>query len=141
MGTIHVFGNALIGGCLIGIGAAIMLLWNGKIAGISGITKGLLHYRQGDWAWRLAFVGGLLAGGAFFYAIDPGTFAITTNRPLGVLALAGFLVGVGTVMANGCTSGHGVCGVSRLSRRSIVATVTFIAAGMITVFFYNLTAG
>lgn len=133
--------NAILGGALIGSGALAMLLWNGKIAGISGITKGLLRVRTRDWGWRLGFVGGLLAGGAIFYLIDPGAFEIATNRSLGVLAIAGVLVGFGTTMGNGCTSGHGVCGVSRLSPRSIVATVTFIAAGMVTVFIYNLIAG
>jgi uncharacterized membrane protein YedE/YeeE len=86
---------------------------------------------------RVAFVAGLLAGGAAFYVAKPNVFQITTDRSLPVLVLAGLCVGLGTVMSNGCTSGHGVCGVSRLSRRSIAATLTFIAAGMVTVFAYN----
>ena len=133
--------NAFIGGALIGAGALVMLLCNGKIAGVSGITKGLFHIRQNDWAWRIAFVGGLIAGGLVFYFAKPSVFEIVTDRSLPILALAGFLVGVGTVMGNGCTSGHGVCGVSRLSPRSIVATITFIATGMVSVFLYNLIGG
>jgi uncharacterized membrane protein YedE/YeeE len=129
--------DALIGGVLIGLGAAIMFLWNGRIAGISGITKGLLRAPSGDWAWRAAFVGGLLCGGALFLIFDPGVFRIVTDRAWPVLALAGVLVGFGTVLGNGCTSGHGVCGVSRLSPRSIVATLTFIGTGMVTVLIYN----
>ena len=132
--------NAAVGGGLIGFGAALMLLYNGKIAGISGITKGLLSVRRGDWAWRVAFVAGLLAGGAAFYVAKPSVFQIATDRSLPVLVLAGLCVGLGTVMSNGCTSGHGVCGVGRLSRRSIAATLTFIAAGMVTVFAYNFIA-
>ena len=133
--------DAICGGALIGLGAAIMLLWNGKIAGVGGITRGLLHFRAGDWAWRSAFVGGLLVGGAAFYVTNPAVFQITTDRSLPVVAAAGLLIGFGGVVANGCTSGHGVCGVSRLSPRSIVATATFIAAGIVTVFAYNLVAG
>jgi uncharacterized membrane protein YedE/YeeE len=133
--------NALLGGVLIGTGALAMLLWNGKIAGISGITKGLLRIDPGDWSWRLAFVAGLLAGGGVSYLINPSVFEIATDRSYAMLALAGLLVGFGTTMSNGCTSGHGVCGVSRLSPRSIAATLTFIGTGMITVFIYNQIAG
>lgn len=126
---------------LIGVGALIMLFWNGKIAGISGITKGLLYPRSGEWGWRFAFVAGLLVGGAAYLLIDPAIFSVSTNRSMPVIALGGVLVGFGTVMANGCTSGHGVCGVSRLSRRSILATLTFVGMGFVTVALYNALAG
>lgn len=137
----NAYTGALLGGALIGTGAALMLLFNGKIAGISGIVGGLLRFQAGDFAWRLAFTGGLIAGGVVFLFLDPSVFQINTGRPLPVIAAAGVLVGFGTAMGTGCTSGHGICGVSRLSRRSIVATVIFILSGMATVFVYNLAAG
>jgi uncharacterized membrane protein YedE/YeeE len=129
---------AFLGGALIGLGALAMLLWNGKIAGISGISRGLLTFRTGDRAWRIAFLAGLIIGGGLFFMAKPSAFEIATDRSWPVLAIAGLLVGFGTAMGNGCTSGHGVCGVSRLSRRSIVATVTFIVTGMATATFYKL---
>jgi uncharacterized membrane protein YedE/YeeE len=132
---------ALVGGGLIGLAATIMLATNGRICGISGISKGLLAPRAGDWPWRVAFIAGLVAGGGVFLAIHPAAFQLVTNRPLGVLALAGLCVGFGTVMCNGCTSGHGVCGISRLSRRSIVATLTFVATGMATATLYQIVVG
>lgn len=129
---------AWIGGSLIGLAATLLMLFNGRIAGISGITKGLLVARPSDWRWRLAFLGGLLCGGLVLLQMGGmQVFAAGTGRPLVVVALAGFLVGFGTVLANGCTSGHGVCGVSRLSRRSIVATLCFMATGFITVAVYR----
>ena len=133
--------NGLAGGALIGIAAAIMLLFNGRIAGVSGISKGLLSYRKSDWAWRFAFVGGLVCGGALFYQFRPDAFQVTLVRPLWVIALAGSMVGFGTSLGNGCTSGHAVCGVSRLSPRSIVATATFMLAGFFTVAVYNRLVG
>lgn len=124
---------AVAGGALIGVAAAMMLLFNGRIAGISGVANGLLAPRAGDWPWRAAFLAGLVAGGAVMAQLMPAAFAADTGRPLAVVAAAGLLVGFGSVLANGCTSGHGVCGVSRLSPRSIAATGVFIAAGMATV--------
>lgn len=124
---------AVAGGGLIGLAAATMLLFNGRIAGISGVAGGLLAPRAGDWPWRAAFLAGLVAGGAAMAHLMPAAFAADTGRPLAVVAVAGLLVGFGSVLANGCTSGHGVCGVSRLSPRSIAATGIFIAAGMATV--------
>lgn len=126
--------RALIGGGLIGLAATLLLLFNGRLAGISGIVKGLLWRQPGQRAWRLAFVAGLLVGGVLLLAFAGSQiFQITSGRPLAVVALAGLLVGFGTAMANGCTSGHGVIGVSRLSRRSIVATLCFMALGFVTV--------
>lgn len=125
------------GGLLIGLSALALLLFSGRIAGISGIFGGLLEGLIGgdrhDAGWRLAFLLGLFAGGLVYFLVRPEAFAIDVERSLPALALAGFLVGVGTRMGGGCTSGHGVCGVSRLSKRSIVATVTFMATGAITV--------
>jgi uncharacterized protein len=116
------------GGVLIGIAAAMLVLLNGRIAGISGIVGGLFTPRTSDIAWRVAFVLGLLAAPVLMKSsprIEAG---------FGTLALAGLLVGLGTSYGSGCTSGHGVCGLSRLSPRSLAATLAFIAAGMATVF-------
>ncbi len=125
----------LIGGALIGLSAALMMFLHGRIAGISGIFGGLITGdAQGeDRPWRLAFTGGLLAGGALWLALDPGQFAMTLDRSLGAIAVAGLLVGFGTRMGNGCTSGHGVCGLTRLSRRSMVATGVFMTTGALAV--------
>ena len=119
------------GGALIGLAAAMLLLLNGRIAGISGIVGGLLVARRRDVAWRVAFVLGLFAAPLvmMFYPMAPRIEAGT-----GVLILAGLLVGIGTSYASGCTSGHGVCGLSRLSPRSLVATAAFMAAGIATVY-------
>ena len=122
--------TSLAGGMLIGLAAAMLVLLNGRIAGISGIVGGLLVPRSGDIGWRLAFVGGLLVAPALmaFYSVNP-----RIDAGFGTLALAGLLVGVGTSYGSGCTSGHGVCGLSRLSPRSLVATAAFMAAGIATV--------
>ena len=125
---------ALAGGALIGLAVAALLLGNGRVAGISGIVGGLLRPTPGEWEWRAFFVVGLLAGGAVARALVPASVSGATTGSLPVLALAGLLVGVGTRISGGCTSGHGVCGVSRLSIRSIVATVTFMAVGAGVVF-------
>jgi uncharacterized protein len=124
--------SALIGGGLIGLAAALFLLFTGRIAGISGVVGGLLSPQPGDFGWRLLFVAGLLSGGLLAMAIEPSALAWDAPRSLGAVAIAGLLVGFGTRLGNGCTSGHGVCGLSRLSRRSFVATLTFMAAGFIT---------
>jgi uncharacterized membrane protein YedE/YeeE len=126
--------TSLLGGVLIGIAASALLWLDGKVAGISGIVGGMLRPRPGDVIWRAAFVGGLLAGGTILRVVAPGAFAISVREPVPLLVAAGLLVGVGTQLGNGCTSGHGVCGISRGSRRSLVATVTFMAAGVATVF-------
>jgi uncharacterized protein len=109
----------------------MLVLLNGRIAGISGIVGGLLVPRGGDIGWRLAFVGGLLVApvAMSFYQVNP-----RIDAGFGTLALAGVLVGIGTSYGSGCTSGHGVCGLSRLSPRSLVATLAFMAAGVATVF-------
>jgi uncharacterized membrane protein YedE/YeeE len=123
--------TSLGGGMLIGLAAAMLVLLNGRIAGVSGIVGGLLVPRRGETAWRLAFVAGLLAAplAMGFYAVTP---RIEAN--FATLIAAGLLVGIGTSYGSGCTSGHGVCGLSRLSPRSLVATAAFMAAGVATVF-------
>lgn len=133
--------KSLGGGATIGLAAALMLLFNGRIAGVSGISKGLLAFTKGDYAWRAAFVAGLILGGIAYGRFDPTVFDLKTDRPLWIIALAGLLVGFGTVLSNGCTSGHGICGVSRLSRRSITAVATFVATGMLTATAYHFIAG
>lgn len=126
--------SALAGGALIGLAASMFLLTHGKVAGISGLFGGLLSPSAEDGPVRFAFVAGLILAGVFARMFAPGLFAaMPASRPLIVVALAGLLVGYGTRVGNGCTSGHGVCGISRFSVRSIVATVTFIATGAITV--------
>lgn len=126
--------SALVGGSLIGLSAAILLYSNGRIAGVSGILFGVLSPTWNDTPWRLAFVAGLIGGAGLFGVIagDVVTISLTSSWPL--LVAGGLLVGAGTQTGQGCTSGHGVCGIGRLSRRSIVATVTFIAAAALTVF-------
>ena len=120
------------GGVLIGIAAAMLVLLNGRIAGISGIVGGLLVPRRGDIAWRVNFVAGLLAAPlAVSFFSEPAAPRIDAG--MGTLIVAGLLVGIGTSYASGCTSGHGVCGLSRLSPRSLVATAAFILAGVVTV--------
>jgi uncharacterized membrane protein YedE/YeeE len=125
--------SALAGGALIGLAAAMFMLFNGRIAGISGIVGGLLRARRGDVSWRLAFVIGLMAA-PVVYQLVATLPAIRIDTGETMLILAGLLVGVGTRYGAGCTSGHGVCGLSRLSVRSLVATLLFMTAGFATVF-------
>ena len=125
--------TSLAGGLLIGISAAIFLLFNGKIAGISGIVGGLLNPVINDIGWRIAFVSGLMiAPLVMLMAVDLPAVRIDVGYP--TLIVAGLLVGLGTRFGSGCTSGHGVCGLSRLSPRSMIATVAFMGAGFLTVF-------
>jgi uncharacterized membrane protein YedE/YeeE len=124
---------ALAGGALIGAAAAILVLFNGRIAGISGIAGGLLSSGPSDRAWRYAFLGGLLAA-PLAYRVCAALPALQIDAGYGTLIAAGLLVGVGTRYGAGCTSGHGVCGLSRLSPRSAVATAVFMAAGFATVY-------
>ncbi len=124
---------ALAGGALIGGGAAAMYLLSGRIAGVSGILAGALVPRTGETGWRLMFLAGIVGGGAVGAAVAPEAYGVARGSTI-LLVAAGLLVGFGTRLGNGCTSGHGVCGVSRLSRRSIVATALFVAAGMVSTF-------
>lgn len=132
---------SLFGGILIGLSASAMLLLTGKITGMSGIFAGVLRPAKGDTLWKACFLAGLLAGGLVLRLFVPRAFDFGVVRSWDVLALAGLLVGFGTRLGNGCTSGHGVCGVGRLSARSIVATVTFIASGAVVVFLVNHLLG
>jgi uncharacterized protein len=125
--------SALAGGMLIGLATTLFVLLNGRIAGISGVLGGLLKPVAGDVLWRAAFVGGLIVA-PLVYALFSVVPAVQIDAEYGALVLAGLLVGVGTRYGAGCTSGHGVCGLSRLSPRSLVATATFMGAGFITVF-------
>lgn len=126
---------ALVGGLMIGLSVSILLLTNGRVTGISGILNSVIVRSQRENAWRWAFLGGLFVGGLFLRWFMPEAFPTLSLFGLKQTLAAGFLVGFGTVMASGCTSGHGVCGISRLSVRSIAATLTFIAAGVVTVAF------
>lgn len=135
---IHAVVKPLVGGILIGTSASLMLFLNGRIAGISGILNGFLSSPKGEVAWRGAFLSGLIAGGIVLFVVNPDAFSNVAERPVSVVLLAGFLVGFGTTMGGGCTSGHGVCGISRLSPRSIVATAVFILSGMLSVAAYRV---
>jgi uncharacterized membrane protein YedE/YeeE len=125
-------GPALAGGALIGLAATLLLWINGRVAGISGLLTGLLEPVRGDVSWRAVFLGAMLGVGILAAAFAPATLG-PTPAGLGGLAIGGLLVGIGTRLGNGCTSGHGVCGVSRGSPRSIAATATFVAVAMATV--------
>ena len=125
--------SALAGGMLIGLAAALLILFNGRIAGISGIVGGLLRPRQGDLGWRIAFLGGLI-GTPLLWQLWLALPAVRIDAGAPALVAAGLLVGVGVRYGAGCTSGHGVCGLSRLSPRSLAATIAFMAAGFLTVY-------
>ena len=123
--------SALAGGALIGLASVWLLAANGRIAGISGILHGIFAQPPGDRPWRAAFIAGLIAAGLVWHAFVPAE--ISKGNSL-AMALAGMLVGFGTRMGGGCTSGHGVCGLGRLSLRSLVAVIVFMAAGMLSVY-------
>ena len=132
--------SALAGGALIGLAAAMFVLLNGRIAGISGVLGGLLNPTRGDIGWRIAFVAGLIAA-PLTYRLFAALPVPRIDADTGALVLAGLLVGVGTRYGAGCTSGHGVCGLSRLSPRSLAATLVFMGAGFATVFVARHVAG
>jgi uncharacterized membrane protein YedE/YeeE len=132
--------TATAGGLLIGLAAALLVLLAGRIAGISGIVGGLLRPSRGDVAWRVAFLAGLLAAPVLWSAVAaPPELRIEAGDA--ALVVAGLLTGVGTRYGGGCTSGHGVCGIARLSRRSMVATLVFVAAGCATTFVLRHVVG
>jgi len=124
---------ALAGGVLLGLASALFVLLNGRILGISGIVGGLLRPRAGDMGWRLAFVLGMLVAPGLYWLVA-GPTQPRIDATWGMVVIAGLLVGVGTRYGSGCTSGHGVCGLSRMSPRSLVATLAFMGAGFVTVF-------
>jgi uncharacterized membrane protein YedE/YeeE len=125
---------ALAGGVLIGISASRLLWLNGRIAGISSITSGLLQFSRGDMLWRVVFLAGLVLGAGAWYAMAGGAPAGRETFPALLLLAGGALVGYGTSLGGGCTSGHGVCGLGRLSLRSLVATLVFLVTGIATTF-------
>ncbi|USD63793.1 MULTISPECIES: YeeE/YedE family protein [Vibrio] len=125
--------GSLLGGMLLGVSATLLLLFNGKIAGISGIVGRIYKAKTGDTSWRVLFVLGMVLGGvlsAKWLGIAPAEMVVST--PL--VIVSGLLVGIGTKLGNGCTSGHGICGMGRLSKRSIAATMTFMGVAMVTTF-------
>lgn len=125
---------ALAGGVLIGSAATLLLWLTGRIAGISGILGGVLTPRSGEVAWRAAFLIGLIGAGAAYLWLVPGAYVPRQGFPPLLLVIAGLLVGFGTRMGNGCTSGHGVCGLGRLSVRSFAAVLTFMATAIVTTY-------
>ncbi len=128
-------GSAILGGGLIGMSASLLLIFEGRIAGISGIVGGLVGPRWSDVTWRLAFIAGLLVGGVVLLVALPNAISPVSSRlPLWGVAVAGLLTGFGTRLGHGCTSGHGVCGLSRGSVRSLAAVITFMVAGAVAAF-------
>ncbi|MEZ5891693.1 MAG: YeeE/YedE family protein [Parvularculaceae bacterium] len=133
-------GSAAIGGFLIGLSAVLFMALNGRVAGISGIVAGVLTPARGDWSWRAAFIAGLFVAPFAVWAAA-GKPDVAFPHPLWMTVLGGFLVGFGSRLGGGCTSGHGVCGMARLSKRSIAATLTFMAMAIATVFVVNHLIG
>lgn len=123
----------MLGGALIGVAVTLMLLFNGRVTGVSGIVASTLSKPSREGTWRWLFLAGLISGGFTVYFFSPELFANTSARKIPLVVIAGFLVGYGTVMGSGCTSGHGICGLSRLSTRSAIATATFMFFGFLTV--------
>ena len=132
---------ATVGGGLIGLAASWLLFAKGRVAGISGIVGGLLGTWNEDSSWRWSFLVGLLVGGGVLMATLPQTIAAPTGRSLILMAAAGALVGYGTRLGSGCTSGHAICGLTRLSQRSLVATLTFMTTGVTTATLLGLIGG
>jgi uncharacterized membrane protein YedE/YeeE len=126
--------SGLIGGLLIGLAATLLLLLNGHLSGISGIVGGMLAPKSSDLGWRAAFVAGLLVGALVYVLATGDALLLEMQASLPVLVVAGLLVGFGTHLGSGCTGGHGICGIARLSKRSIVATSVFFVVAMLTVF-------
>ncbi|MBS3964390.1 MAG: YeeE/YedE family protein [Methylomonas sp.] len=133
--------SALLGGALIGLSAVLLLWFNGRIAGISGIMSGLMATDGGNRQWRVAFLTGMLLGGAAGQLLMPDPILFRTDYPTALIIAGGFLVGFGTRLGNGCTSGHGICGIALGSKRSIVATLVFMATGLLTVFIMRHIVG
>lgn len=126
--------SALLGGALIGLSVTILLIYNGRMAGISGIMNGVFNSPKAEMQWGILFLAGLILGALLFKIFSPGSVFIREDYPIGLLAGGGFLVGFGTRMGSGCTSGHGICGIANLSKRSIIATLTFMTSGLVTVY-------
>ncbi len=133
--------SALLGGAAIGIATAVLLFANGRVAGISGISSGLVFLPRGDSKWRVVFLGGLIGGALVHRVIFGWSEGITLDASWPLLVAGGLLVGFGTRLGGGCTSGHGVCGIGRFSMRSIVAVVTFMLAAGVTVYVVRHVVG
>lgn len=133
--------ESLAGGALIGLACALLWLGNGRIAGMTGMLAGILLPVRGDALWRAIFVLGLLCGGLLVQQTTPAAFGAAFDRSLWVIGVGGLLVGVGTRLGGGCTSGHGVCGLARFSPRSVVATGVFMAVGMSTAVVFGRLGG
>ena len=128
-------GHAMVGGVLIAVGLAVVLIGTGRIAGLSGITAGIIRPSggaNGERGWRISFLVAALVVGAMFELAAPATFDAAPARPMWLIAISGALVGFGTRLGNGCTSGHGLCGLGRFSRRSLIATCTFFGIAVVT---------
>jgi uncharacterized membrane protein YedE/YeeE len=139
--SVEPFIKPIVGGALIGLSASLLLLFQGRVFGISGVVSGILFPKKGDTAWRICVILGFLIAGLVFKFTSPDSLAGETASSWSRYVLAGLLVGIGTQLGSGCTSGHGVCGISRLSPRSIVATVTFMATGILTVWILRWMGG
>lgn len=126
--------TGLLGGAIMGVAATMLLVMNGRIAGVSGILGGVIDGEKNDRLWRLLFVAGLFVGGLLMAIMWPARAHVVVTSGVPTLVIAGLLVGFGSRLGSGCTSGHGVCGLARLSTRSLVATMVFMAAGFVTVF-------
>ncbi|WCL55339.1 YeeE/YedE family protein [Gimibacter soli] len=133
--------SALIGGALIGLSVVFFMATMGRIAGISGIVSGLMAPKGSDFGWKLAFVAGLMAAPFVYAMVRPEDVSVAFPHSIGFIVAGGLLVGIGSRLGSGCTSGHGICGMARLSPRSIVATLTFMATGIITVFVIRMIGG
>lgn len=131
----------IVGGVLIGLASIGMMLFNGRIAGVSGILKGVIRPEKGEWTWKAAFVLGMILTGVAMTALYPQYAVVEIDRSIAAYAIAGLLIGLGAGMANGCTSGHGVCGVGRLSNRSVTITMSFTVSGIIIVWIINTFFG
>lgn len=133
--------ESILGGAIIGISVSLMLLFNGRVTGISGIVGGILNHENEDKSWRLLFIIGLILGGFILRIFYPEAFTIQSSAKLGDYVVAGLFVGFGTLLGNGCTSGHGVCGISRFSMRSIFSTIFFIGFGILSAGFFKYLRG
>ncbi|NOQ64859.1 MAG: YeeE/YedE family protein [Methyloprofundus sp.] len=133
--------SALLGGALIGLSVSLLLLLNGRMAGISGIMNGLFSAPKKEEIWRGLFLVGLVIGAVIFQLLTNDSLSLRQDYPILLIILGGFLVGFGTRMGSGCTSGHGICGIANFSIRSISATITFMLSGMVTVYILKYVLG
>lgn len=133
--------SALLGGSLIGLSIVLLFWLNGRIAGVSGIFHGLFPPHKNDFLWRMLFIIGLISGGLIYHLLPQIHSTPRTHYPVFLLLLAGILVGIGTKLSGGCTSGHGVCGLARMSTRSITATIIFFIFGLLSVYFIRHIVG